>query len=78
MPKRILEMTALEVAALMPGATDPQPPETRVVEMVRPASLGNTALKAEPKHEHEESPDFEQRYSESIALMREQAAKNRL
>jgi hypothetical protein len=35
-------------------------------------------LKAEPKHEHEASPDFEQRYSESIALMREQAAKNRL
>lgn len=72
------EMTALEVAALMPGATDPQPPESRVVEMVRPVSLGNTALKAEAESEHEESIDFEQRYSESIALMREQAAKNRL
>jgi hypothetical protein len=46
--------------------------------MVRPVSLGNTALKAEAEPGHEESVDFEQRYSESIALMREQAAKNRL
>lgn len=68
------EMTAIEVAAMMPGVSVPRSPESRVVEMMRPISIGNTALKAEA----ESDPNFEQRYSESIALMREQAAKNRL
>ena len=70
------EMDALEVAALMPGASNPTPPESKVVEMVRHVSIGNTALK--DREPEPTAPDFEQRYSDSIAIMREEAAKRRL
>jgi len=41
-------MSALEAAALLPSITDEPAPETKVVEMVRPASHGNAALAAQP------------------------------
>ena len=73
------EMDALEVAALMPGASNPTPPETNVVEMVRtPVVLGNTVLAHAIAHQEETELDLEQRYSESVALLREQAAARRL
>lgn len=65
-------MTALEVAAMMPGASgDDTPPETRVVEMVRPVSVGNTALAAETITQDE----FEARFQAGVADLLAQKAK---
>ena len=67
-------MSAIEAAQYQPEPETPIAPESRVVAMVRPVSVGNTALKVQQPDESE----FEQRYSDSIALMREQAEKRRL
>lgn len=41
-------MSAMEAAALLPNISDEEAPEAKVVEMVRPASIGNAALAVQP------------------------------
>lgn len=79
-------MSALEAAALLPSISDEPAPETKVVEMVRPASLGNAALAVQPapamatQQQPEAAPviDYEARYQASVAKMAEQMKKNSL
>jgi hypothetical protein len=76
-------MSALEAAALLPSITDEEAPETKVVEMVRPASIGNAALAVQPNNQFlnqnnsEVAPviDYEARFQASVAAMAEQNKK---
>lgn len=78
-------MSALEAAALLPSITDEEAPETKVVEMVRPVSLGNAALAMQPapmavtQTNTESAPviDYEARFqAAALALAAQQ--KNRI
>lgn len=79
-------MSAMEAAALLPSVSDEPAPETKVVEMVRPVSLGNAALAVQPapamatQQQSEAAPviDYEARYQASVAKMAEQMKKNSL
>ncbi|RUQ10672.1 transposase domain-containing protein [Aeromonas dhakensis] len=79
-------MSAMEAAALLPSVSDEPAPETKVVEMVRPVSLGNAALAVQPapamatQQQPEAAPviDYEARYQASVAAMAEQMKKNSL
>ncbi|AAN55682.1 Mu transposase C-terminal domain-containing protein [Shewanella oneidensis MR-1] len=77
-----LSVDMLELAAMMRPAAEEVIPETKVVQMVRPASFGNTAAAVAYEIEHE--PEAEHRaqcaanFSESVALLKQQRLKNRL
>ena len=71
---------------MMPGPSDETPPETKVVEMVRPVALGNAALAvqsaplaaSQPQTEPAPVIDYEARYQASVAAMAEQMKRNSL
>ena len=79
-------MSALEAAALLPSITDEEAPETKVVEMVRPVSVGNAALAVQPSHQfmNQNNPevapviDYEARFQANVAAMAEQKKKRQL
>lgn len=77
-----LSVDMLELAAMMRPAAEEVIPETKVVQMVRPMSFGNTAAAVAYEIEHE--PESEHRaqcaanFSESVALLKQQKLKNRL
>lgn len=79
-------MSALEAAALLPSITDEEAPETKVVEMVRPVSLGNAALAMQPapivatQTNTESAPviDYEARFQAAAALALAAQQKNRI
>lgn len=70
-------MSAMEAAALLPSISDEEAPEAKVVEMVRPASIGNAAVAiqpmtqpvATPRSEAEPAIDFEARFQQAAAAM---------
>lgn len=70
-------MSALEAAALLPSISDEEAPEAKVVEMVRPVSVGNAAVAiqpmtqqvATPRSEAEPAIDFEERFQRAAAAM---------
>lgn len=74
-----LGMSALEAAALLPDIrSDDDIPETKVVEMVRPAVLGNTALAIDHSDsEPDDAFDFDSRFQAGVASLMA-AKKNRL
>lgn len=79
-------MSVLEVAAMMPGPSDETPPETKVVEMVRPVALGNAALAVQPaplaasQPQTEPAPvvDYEARYIAANELALATLKKSRI
>ncbi|MGL6429846.1 MULTISPECIES: transposase domain-containing protein [Aeromonas] len=70
-------MSAMEAAALLPSISDEEAPEAKVVEMVRPVSIGNAAVAiqpmtqpvATPRSEAEPAIDFEARFQQAAAAM---------
>ena len=70
------EMDALEVAAMMKPLEEEVIPETKIVEPFRPVAIGNTAAQVQVEQELED--DYEQNFSESVALLKAQREKNRL
>ncbi|BBT80423.1 transposase [Aeromonas veronii] len=70
-------MSTLEAAALIPSVTDEEAPEAKVVEMVRPVSIGNAAVAIQPmtkpvstpRSEAEPAIDFEERFQRAAAAM---------
>lgn len=70
-------MSAMEAAALLPSISDEEAPEAKVVEMVRPVSIGNAAMAiqpmtkpvATPRSEAEPAIDFEARFQQAAAAM---------
>lgn len=70
-------MSAMEAAALLPSISDEEAPEAKVVEMVRPVSVGNAAVAiqpmtqpvATPRSEAEPAIDFEARFQQAAAAM---------
>ncbi|KKF35733.1 Mu transposase C-terminal domain-containing protein [Erwinia tracheiphila] len=67
-------MTALEVAERMPDTLPPEPPESRVVEICRPA--GNTVR----REWAEEQPEtgYDHAFENAVACLHEQQQKNNL
>lgn len=71
------DMSAMEAAALLPSISDEEAPEAKVVEMVRPVSIGNAAVAiqpmtqpvATPRSEIEPAIDFEARFQKAAAAM---------
>ena len=67
----------MEAAALLPSISDEEAPEAKVVEMVRPVSVGNAAVAiqpmtqpvATPRSEAEPAIDFEARFQLAAAAM---------
>lgn len=78
-------MSALEAAALLPSISEEEAPETKVVEIVRPVSLGNAALAVQPaplvatQTNTESAPviDYEARF-QAAALALAEKQKNRI
>jgi putative transposase len=70
-------MSVMEAAALLPSISDEEAPEAKVVEMVRPVSMGNAAVAiqpmtqpvATPRSEAEPAIDFEARFQQAAAAM---------
>jgi hypothetical protein len=83
-------MSALEAAALLPSISTEETPEAKVVEMVRPVSVGNAALAVQPLSQPntqqraqispETAPviDYEARFQAGVAALAEQQKKARL
>lgn len=79
-------MSVLEAAALLPAVESPTPPETKVVEMVRPVALGNAALAVQPaplaasQPQTEPAPvvDYEARYIAANELALATLKKSRI
>lgn len=70
------KLDALEVAAMMAPLKEEALPETKTVELYRPVSVGNTAIKVQAHEELEE--EYEENFSQSVAYLMEQRNKNRL
>ncbi len=70
-------MSAMEAAALLPSISDEEAPEAKVVEMVRPVSIGNAAVAIQPMTQPVATPrseatpaiDFEARFQQAAAAM---------
>ncbi|WP_370688895.1 transposase domain-containing protein [Aeromonas sp. JL9] len=70
-------MSTMEAAALLPSISDEEAPEAKVVEMVRPVSLGNAALAVQPapaiatQQQPEAAPviDYEARFQRAAEAM---------
>lgn len=70
-------MSAMEAAALLPSISDEEAPEAKVVEMVRPVSVGNAAVAIQPMTQPVATPrseatpaiDFEARFQQAAAAM---------
>jgi len=75
-----ISVDQLELAAMMRPAAEEIIPETKVVMMVRPTSIGNTAAAIAYDHEHDSDHQAEcaANFSESVAYLRELKSKNRL
>jgi len=79
-------MSTMEAAALLPSISDEPAPETKVVEMVRPVSLGNAALAvqpaplaaSQPKTEPAPVVDYEARYIAANELALATLKKSRI
>ncbi len=67
-------MTALEVAELMPETVAPEPPETRVVEIYRPA--GSTVRREVVDMHTETEHDYDSAFENAVARLHEQRQKN--
>lgn len=52
-------MSAMEAAALLPSISDEEAPEAKVVEMVRPVSVGNAAVAIQPMTQPVSTPRSE-------------------
>ncbi|HFG2159062.1 TPA: transposase domain-containing protein [Vibrio cholerae] len=72
------EMSALEVAAMMPEPEEEVIPEAKVVEPYRPIAFGNTAAAIRPQEQIETEEDLEANYQASVASLMAQRLKNRL
>ncbi|ENM3926375.1 Mu transposase C-terminal domain-containing protein [Vibrio cholerae] len=72
------EMSALEVAAMMPEPQEEVIPEAKVVEVYRPIAFGNTAAAIRPQEQIETEEDLEANYQASVASLMAQRLKNRL
>lgn len=68
------DMTALEAAALMKPLEEEVIPETKIVEPFRPMSIGNTAVKTQPKYEEDIDNEHEENFVLNLERMR--ALKN--
>ncbi|WP_338726582.1 transposase domain-containing protein [Shewanella baltica] len=75
-----ISIDSLELAAMMRPVAEEVIPETKVVMMMRPASIGNTAtaLSYQSEHETEHQAECAANFSQSIAYLRELKSKNRL
>ncbi|MBU1392430.1 MAG: Mu transposase C-terminal domain-containing protein [Gammaproteobacteria bacterium] len=75
-----ISIDQLELAAMMRPAAEEIIPETKVVMMVRPTSIGNTAAAMAYDYEHDSDHQAEcaANFSESVAYLRELKSKNRL
>lgn len=75
-----ISVDQLELAAMMRPAAEEIIPETKVVMMVRPTSIGNTAAAMAYDYEHDSDHQAEcaANFSESVAYLRELKSKNRL
>ncbi|MCE9848362.1 Mu transposase C-terminal domain-containing protein [Aeromonas allosaccharophila] len=70
-------MSTMEAAALLPSISDEEAPEAKVVEMVRPVSIGNAAVAIQPMAQPVATPrseattaiDFEARFQQAAAAM---------
>ncbi|MEO3738564.1 transposase domain-containing protein [Shewanella baltica] len=75
-----ISIDQLELAAMMRPAAEEIIPETKVVMMVRPTSIGNTAAAIaydfDPDSDHQ--AECAANFSESVAYLRELKSKNRL
>ncbi|EOF5041022.1 transposase domain-containing protein [Providencia rettgeri] len=67
-------MTALEVAELMPDIAPPEPPQTHVVEMFRPA--GNTVIREQVVVESESDSDYDEAFENAVSQFYAQSTKN--
>lgn len=67
-------MSALEVAELMPEIVPPEPPETHVVEMYRPA--GNTVRREQVHVSAETESDYGYAFENAVAQFDERRKKN--
>ena len=67
-------MTALEVAELMPEIVPPEPPETHVVEIYRPA--GNTVRREQVHVSAEKENDYDYAFENAVAQFDERRKKN--
>lgn len=75
-----ISIDQMELAAMMRPVEEEIIPETKVVMMMRPTSIGNTA--AAIAYDHEQDTDHQAEcaanFSESVAYLRELKSKNRL
>ncbi|HAS8353885.1 TPA: hypothetical protein I7721_22780 [Vibrio vulnificus] len=67
-------MSALEVAELMPETVPPEPPETHVVEMYRPA--GNTVRREQVHVSAETENNYDYAFENAVAQFDERRKKN--
>lgn len=67
-------MTALEVAEMMPDIAPPEPPETHVVEIFRPA--GNTVRREQVLVEPESNNDYDEAFENAVSQFYAQSTKN--
>ncbi|AZQ10126.1 hypothetical protein [Shewanella khirikhana] len=75
-----VSVDSLELAAMMAPVAEEVIPETKVVTMMRPAAIGNTAAAVafEEESDIDHKAKCETNFSESVAYLRELKQKNRL
>ncbi|WP_447077708.1 transposase domain-containing protein [Shewanella algae] len=75
-----VSVDSLELAAMMAPVAEEVIPETKVVTMMRPAAIGNTAAAVafEEESDIDHKAKCEINFSESVAYLRELKQKNRL
>lgn len=75
-----ISIDQLELAAMMRPAAEEIIPETKVVMMVRPTSIGNTAaaIAYDQEQDSDHQAECAANFSESVAYLRELKSKNRL